>query len=103
MDDIGRLAEILRILGDRSRLTILALLRERELCVCELVDALNISQPAISQHLQKMKAYQLVRESRRGRWIFYSLAIDDKPIVRQILDNVPSQNDVVRQINAICR
>lgn len=57
------MAENLKILGDKSRLTILTLLKERELCVCDIVDLLSISQPNASQHLRKMKAAGLVNES----------------------------------------
>ena len=78
------MANTLRLLGSEPRLTILALLRERALCVCELVAALGISQPAVSQHLQKLKAYGLVREARRGQWIYYSLDVADKPFVARI-------------------
>lgn len=85
------MAETFKLLGDKTRLTILALLKERELCVCNIVDMLQMSQPSISQHLRKMKAGGLVVEIRRGKWTYYSLTVDDKPYVKEILDHIPSQ------------
>lgn len=102
MMDISRMADILRLLGNESRLTILALLRERELCVCELVDVLEISQPAVSQHLQRLRAYELVTEERRGQWVYYSLTVEDKPFVRGILQEVPCQRERVETLDAVC-
>lgn len=102
MVDIGRMADTLKLLGSESRLTILALLRERELCVCELVEAVEISQPAVSQHLQKLKAYNLVREERRGQWVYYSLSIDDKPFIEQILRAIPSHHDLIEKLETVC-
>lgn len=102
MVDIGRMADTLKLLGSESRLMILALLRERELCVCELVEAVEISQPAVSQHLQKLKAYDLVREERRGQWVYYSLNIDDKPFIEQILQEIPSQHDLIEKLETVC-
>lgn len=51
----------------------LKLVEERELCVCELTDALGISQPRASQHLQHLKRAGLVIERRDGKWIYYSI------------------------------
>jgi len=62
-----------RALGQTTRLKIIFLLAEQELCVCELEDILKISQPAVSQHLRVLKDAELVEEERRGQWSFYSL------------------------------
>lgn len=68
--------EILRILdalSDPVRLRLLRLLRERELCVCELVDSLRIPQYAISRHLRSLRTLGLVAARRDGRWMHYRL------------------------------
>ncbi|CAM4449925.1 metalloregulator ArsR/SmtB family transcription factor [Paenibacillus phoenicis] len=91
MDKLDTMAETFKLLGDKSRLTILGLLKERELCVCNIVDILQMSQPSISQHLRKMKAGGLVSEIRRGKWTYYSLTIEDKPYVKDVLNHIPSQ------------
>lgn len=61
----------LRLLGDPTRLKLLKLLLREELCVCELVELLQITQPAISQHVAKMKLLGLVKERRVGQWTYY--------------------------------
>ncbi len=71
-----KMREILRImaaLADPVRLRLLRLLRERELCVCELVDALRMPQYAISRHLRSLRALGLVAARRDGRWMHYRL------------------------------
>lgn len=90
MEQLHEMAEKLKMLGDKTRLTILSLLKERELCVCEFVDILNISQPGISQHLRKLKSHGIVQEARRGQWVYYSLNVEDKPYIKCVLDNTPS-------------
>lgn len=96
MDQFQEIAETLKLLGDKSRLLILALLREQELCVCEIVEILGMSQPSISQHLRKLKSAGLVNEARRGQWVFYSLCIGENRLyVEKILHYVPSVKDKI--------
>ncbi|MGQ9681433.1 MAG: ArsR/SmtB family transcription factor [Anaerolineae bacterium] len=68
-----RALPMLRGLADRNRLRILSLLRDGELCVCNLMAALDISQALVSHHLSVLRAAGLVRERRAGRWVYYSL------------------------------
>lgn len=69
--------EVFRALGDPTRLKIVEMLaRQGELCVCRIVDELEMNQPAISQHMAKLKQAGLVRNRKQGQWIFYSLNID---------------------------
>jgi ArsR family transcriptional regulator, arsenate/arsenite/antimonite-responsive transcriptional repressor len=58
---------------DPSRVRIIAALRHGELCVCELVDALEISQSTLSSHLHVLRKTDLVVTRKEGRWIYYSL------------------------------
>lgn len=90
-------SEIFKLLGDKNRLAIIALLKERELCVCELVELLQTSQPNISQHLRKLKDAGLLRESRKGQWVYYSLNIEDKPHLEPIFAILPSAKDKLLQ------
>ncbi|MDF2923940.1 MAG: hypothetical protein K0R57_2854 [Paenibacillaceae bacterium] len=101
MDVIYTMSEVLKLLADKSRLTILALLREKELCVCDIVDILEMSQPSISQHLRRMKSAGLVRETRRGQWIYYALTIEDKPYVQDVLKYIPSLKFKIEELE--CR
>ncbi|MGN7356963.1 ArsR/SmtB family transcription factor [Paenibacillus sp. SAF-054] len=89
MDQINEAAEKMKLLGDKTRLTILCLLKDREWCVCELVEVLSISQPGISQHMRKLKSHGLVNESRRGQWVYYSLRVQDMPYIQCVLDCMP--------------
>ncbi|MEG4271782.1 MULTISPECIES: metalloregulator ArsR/SmtB family transcription factor [unclassified Microcoleus] len=60
-------------LSDPLRIQILELLREQELCVCDLCDRLGVPQPKLSFHLKTLKDAALVRSRQEGRWIYYSL------------------------------
>lgn len=93
--EIEIVAQILKLLGDKTRLTMLKILDECSCCVCEFVEIFQISQPAISQHLRKLKDMGLVDEERKGQWIFYSINREQEyfPIVQQILLQLPSQKD----------
>lgn len=90
MDDI---AQTLKLLGDKTRLTIMKLLQHKECCVCELVEIIQMSQPSISQHLRKLKDAGLVKETRKGQWIFYALNQENKHValIGQIMELVPAQ------------
>ncbi|WP_435921057.1 ArsR/SmtB family transcription factor [Paenibacillus sp. DYY-L-2] len=79
---------ILKLLADKTRLTILAILKDGERCVCDLVEALQTTQPNISQHLRKLRAAGLVQETRRGQWAYYRLTVDDKPYVQAVMEAV---------------
>lgn len=63
----------LAVIGDITRLRLLRLLRGRELCVCELMDILQLPQYAVSRHLRVLRAAGLVRARRSGRWMHYRL------------------------------
>jgi len=69
-------AEVLKMLGDDSRLRIAMLLDNRDMCVCEIETILQISQSNVSRHLQKMKSIGMIGSHRDGRWIHYWLNRD---------------------------
>lgn len=96
--EFQEIAETLKLMGDKSRLLILALLREQDLCVCEIVEIVGMSQPSISQNLRKLKSAGLVNEARRGQWVFYSLSIEKKPYVEKVLDYAPSVKDKIEDL-----
>jgi ArsR family transcriptional regulator, arsenate/arsenite/antimonite-responsive transcriptional repressor len=74
MDDSMKDAiRILEALTDPTRLRLLRLLRQEELCVCELVDALRMPQYKISRHLRSLRTAGLVEARRDGRWMHYRL------------------------------
>ncbi len=100
--DIQRTASLLKLLGDPTRLTMMKLLKSHECCVCEFVAIFNMSQPAISQHLRKLRDIELVREERKGQWIFFSIneEHEDYPFIRNILEHLPLQDDLVTNLEA---
>ncbi|RDW19416.1 ArsR/SmtB family transcription factor [Oceanobacillus chungangensis] len=92
--EMEKAALILKLLGDQTRLTMMKILDQHVCCVCEFVEIFQMSQPAISQHLRKLKDIGLVREERKGQWIFYSVnkRNEDYPFLKQVLDQLPNQD-----------
>ena len=68
------LAELFKVFGDSTRIRILFVLFEPEVCVCDLAKVLNMTQSAISHQLRILKANKLVNSRREGKSVFYSLA-----------------------------
>ena len=63
-----------KFLADETRLHALLLIQEQqELCVCELVEALDVSQPKISRHLAQMRKGELLCDRREGQWVYYRI------------------------------
>ena len=77
------LAELFKVFGDSTRIKILYVLFEAEMCVCDIAQLLGMTQSAISHQLQVLKKSKLVKYRRDGTTVFYSLADDH---VRSILD-----------------
>ncbi|WP_425388088.1 ArsR/SmtB family transcription factor [Ectobacillus panaciterrae] len=100
MMDVERVSQALKLLGDKTRLTMVGILKHRECCVCEFLEVFDMSQPSVSQHLRKLKDAGLVREERRGQWIYYSLNLqsDLYALIEDILEHVPDQNDKIQVI-----
>lgn len=99
---IEKAAKLLKLLGDPTRLTMVKLLKSHECCVCEFVEIFKMSQPAISQHLRKLRDVDLVREERRGQWIFYSInsSHKDYPLLESILQHLDKQDASIQQLEA---
>ena len=96
--ELELLTDCYKALGDKTRLKILALLRTEELCVCELVDILGMTQPAISQHLRKMRTAKLVKERRQGQWTYYSLDGEPYPFFPAILASLPDLGHEIEEL-----
>jgi ArsR family transcriptional regulator len=89
---LAEMAELLKLLGDKSRLSILGMLQEQEeLSVGEMVSLIGLSQPNASQHLRKLKNAGLVQESKRGQRVIYSLNLSDYPDLRLFLSQLPGR------------
>lgn len=72
--ELYNLAELFKVFGDSTRIRILFVLFEAEVCVCDLAQALNMTQSAISHQLKILKQNKLVKSRREGKSVFYSLA-----------------------------
>lgn len=98
--EVQQASQLLKLLGDKTRLTMLKLLESHECCVCEFVEIFKMSQPAISQHLRKLRDVELVREERRGQWTFYAINRQHEAysFVQTILAYLPTQDDSIEEL-----
>ena len=78
-------SRLFKALADTTRLKIMMLLDIREMCVCEIMVALDLTQPTASHHLGILEAVDLVKDRREGKWVFYSLK--DKGVTNLIKKN----------------
>lgn len=97
---ILRLANILKLAGNDVRLKILFLLsREEQLCPCDLSDILDMSIPAISQHLRKLRDAGIVETTRDGQVIFYALNEQFKKVLAPSFNQI-SENKLLEVLAA---
>ena len=75
-EELYDLAELFKVFGDSTRIRILFVLFEAEVCVCDLAEALSMTQSAVSHQLKILKQSKLVKARREGRQVFYYLADD---------------------------
>lgn len=92
--ELEKAAMVLKLLGDKTRLTMVKMLDSNDCCVCEFVEIFKASQPAISQHLRKLKDAGIVKENRKGQWIIYSLNKENDyySLVQSLLQYLPNQD-----------
>ena len=87
--ELNDLADLFKIFGDYTRIRILFVLFEAEVCVCDLAQALDMTQSAISHQLKALKNARLVKSRREGKTVFYALADDHvKTIIDQGLEHI---------------
>ena len=67
-------SKVFKAFADPIRLRILGLLSSREMCVCEVMVALNLTQPTASHHLRILENVDLVKDRKEGKWVFYRIA-----------------------------
>ena len=89
VEDLYDLAELFKVFGDSTRIRILYVLFESEMCVCDIAEILNMTQSAISHQLRVLKQARLVRNRREGKQIYYFLADDHvRTIIGQGMDHI---------------
>jgi ArsR family transcriptional regulator len=109
-DPIAKLELLFQALADRTRLRLLNLMAEREVCVCYFVEILGLPQPAISRHLAYLRRAGLVDARRDGKWMHYRIATLADQSALQILSdtlrglaaNKEMQRDRARLGRACC-
>ncbi|MHB8793083.1 MAG: ArsR/SmtB family transcription factor [Thermoleophilia bacterium] len=79
-------AQTFKALSDETRLRILGLLLDGELCVCELMASLDLPQSTVSRHLAYLKNSGLVSDRRRGIWMHYRIVEGDSAFYRELID-----------------
>ena len=82
------LLKFLKCISDETRFKILKIISDQKLCVCEITEVLDRSQPCISQHLKKFRELDLVIEERREQWVYYQLNISTYQQYMELLTNV---------------
>src|SRR4030095_7983229 len=83
---IDELENVFKALADKTRLRILALLGNNEVCVCHIHDSLGLPQPTVSRHLAYLRRSGLVKARRDGVWVHYRLSDSLEPSVQDIVD-----------------
>ncbi len=89
------LVTVFKALSDETRLRTLKLLQDGELCVCEIVAALDMVQPKVSFHLKILKDSGLIRDRRQGKWIHYSIHDSDmfkRFLIHSVLEKLSSES-----------
>lgn len=84
-DSVATMERVFAALADRTRLRLLNLMAENELCVCYFVEVLRLPQPTISRHLARLRRAGLVEARREGKWMHYRFASPDGPAVSRVL------------------
>jgi ArsR family transcriptional regulator, arsenate/arsenite/antimonite-responsive transcriptional repressor len=83
--DLEPLTSVYAALADPTRLRILSLLGEGEICVCHIHASLDVPQPTASRHLAYLRKSGLVEARREGSWMHYRLAPQDNPVVAAVV------------------
>jgi ArsR family transcriptional regulator len=78
----------LKALANPTRLEILNLLQIREMCVCEIMVALELTQPTASHHLNILENVGVIKDRKEGRWVFYSLTSNTVKLLFESLKGI---------------
>ena len=92
----------LKAVADANRMKILACLKKGEVCVCDFTDVLGISQPAVSQHLRKLKEAGIVTERKVGTWKHYRIHETQTPLMQSLLTQIEEEWTCVCKIECEC-
>jgi ArsR family transcriptional regulator len=76
---------LMKALSDSNRVRALMALRFGELCVCQVIELLNLAPSTVSKHMSILKHAKLVKSRKSGRWIYYRLATDGPEAIRKLI------------------
>lgn len=100
-DDLRHASDILKALGDESRMRMVMALGGRELCVCQIIEVLGLAPSTVSKHLYILKQAGLVDARKKGRWVYYCLVDEGaKVVIRNALGWLRaslSKDETIRQ------
>lgn len=88
MNQIEEMSQLLKAVSDPNRLKLLACLKQGEVCVCDFVEILQISQPAVSQQVKKLKDAEIILERKKGTWKHFRLNDVQQPYIQSIIDSL---------------
>ena len=88
MAGLSSMETMFKALSDKTRLRILGLLVDGELCVCRLHESLELPQPAVSRHLASLRRAGLVESRKEGLWVYYRLAEPEDAVLGTIVSTV---------------
>lgn len=93
---------VLKALGDPNRMRIVKMLMHREMCVCELAEAISVTQPSVSRHLKLLEDADLVEHRRDGLWINYRLnSTPQNPYAHALLEHLQNWLEEDPEIQAL--
>jgi len=93
-------AQLFKALSDDTRLRILGLLLQGELCVCDLMAILDMPQSTVSRHLAYLKNCGLVSDRRQGTWMHYQLSEGDNALHKDLLELLNRDLPAIKQIQS---
>ena len=99
MNNFEEMAQLIKVVSDPNRLKLLACLKQGELCACDFVEVLNISQPAVSQQLKKLKEADIILERRVGTWRHFRLNEQQESYIQAVIDQL---EPIQLACNSVC-
>jgi len=95
-DESMELVEILKVLGDENRIRILNLLKDGELCVCEMESILELNQSNVSRHLNRLSSAKIIKSYKKAQFVYFTIndeTISNYGFIREILNNEMNKID----------
>ncbi|WFD09652.1 ArsR/SmtB family transcription factor [Tepidibacter hydrothermalis] len=101
---MDKMVEIFKALSDKNRLLILDMLSCGELCACDIIEGLNLTQPTISHHMKILQKANLINSRKEGKWMKYSLNLE---VIKGSIDYIntlssPKEDCICKDIKKDC-